>query len=94
MSRTGGAPRDQHHGHREPAAPRRCSSSTNAVAARKSPHEDTARAALARYTSSHRARAARPALLPLEPTPPALTAPALTAPPAPALTAPALAPRC
>ncbi len=36
-----------------PPAPRCCSSSTSAVAARKSPHEDTARAPLARYTSPH-----------------------------------------
>ena len=37
-----------------PPAPRCCSSSTSAVAARKSPHDDTARAPLARYTSPHR----------------------------------------
>ena len=39
-----------------PPAPRCCSSSTSAVAARKSPHEDTARAPLARYTSRHPTR--------------------------------------
>ena len=35
-----------------PPAPRCCSPSISAVAARKSPHEDTARAPLARYTSA------------------------------------------
>ena len=58
-----------------PPAPRCCSSSTSAVAARKSPHEDTARAPLARYTSPHPPRAARFAPGPAPPARPVLSPP-------------------
>ena len=70
-SSTGARPRRSGRGHREPPAPRCCNSSTSAVAARKSPHAHTARAALARYTSAIR-------------TAPAPAPPAPAGPPGPA----------